>query len=268
MGLLDTLERRLRRFAIHNLTFMLVIGQFVVTVVSVARPDLLPMIWLDSAKVWQGEIWRLFTFVVFPSSTSPLFVLFVLLFLWQMGTALENEWGAFRYNVFFFVGYLTTVAASFLTPGVAATNGYLLGSIFLAFAALYPEYQIMLFLVIPVRVKWLALFTWCLYGVMFVAALASGRPLQALLIVAAVLNWLLFFWRELLVRVRGMPRGTAKVTSRQLREKEAAFHTCTACGVTDKGDPKMEFRYCPQCAGTPCYCINHINAHAHRTTIA
>ena len=42
-------------------------------------------------------------------------------------------------------------------------------------------------------------------------------------------------------------------------------HKCTVCGRTDTEYPSLEFRYCSRCSGYHCYCMEHINSHAHIT---
>jgi hypothetical protein len=214
---------------------------------------------LVPALVLQGEVWRLVTFLFIPPLTiNPVFVFFGFYFLYLMGTALESYWGSFRFNVYLLIGWLATVAVSFVTPMEPASNAYLLGSIFLAFAFLYPDYQILLFFVLPVKVKWIALLTWVMYAYKLIAGPWSSR----LEVVAAVLNFGVFFGHTVYLRVK---YGARKAGARAKKAvvAEAPFHVCAKCGVTDKTNPKMEFRYCPECDGTPGYCIDHINDHEH-----
>jgi len=46
------------------------------------------------------------------------------------------------------------------------------------------------------------------------------------------------------------------------REK-SYFHKCTVCGVTEKDNPDMEFRYCMTCEGHYEYCMEHLKNHEH-----
>ncbi len=266
MKLLARLERLLGRYAIPRITIYIIFLQslaYVLWMASQARQgegaeDFLSRLVLVGSLVRHGEVWRLFTFVVIPPTTNPIFFFFSMYFLYLMGMALENHWGTVRFNLFLLVGWVASVAVSLALPMLPATNAYLMESIFLAFAFLFPEFVIYLFFVLPIKVKWLALLTWILYILQF----CVGTWLDKALIVAAIANFLLFFHRELLQRVRGGHRRML-VRAQSTALAIEPFHRCTACGVTERSDRKMEFRYCPQCAGTPCYCINHINAHAH-----
>mgnify|MGYP000378728721 CR=1 FL=1 len=261
MAWLDQLERRFGRFAVPNITLGLVFGQSLFYVLYQARSDFQERVQLVPARVLEGELWRLATFILDPPLTNALFLFFALYLFYIMGRALENHWGAFRYNVFLLVGYLATVGAAFAVPAlheVPATNAFLAGSVFLAFAWLYPEFPLLLFFILPVKIKWLALLT-CLG---YLVAVFLGTWMTLLMIVASLLNFLLFFGGELVRRMRSGHR-------RMLAQAEAAaaqarpFHVCTRCGITDRTHPTMEFRYCPDCDGAPCYCIDHIFDHEH-----
>src|SRR5690606_5700220 len=108
------------------------------------------------------------------------------------------NWGAFRYNLFLGIGYVATIAAGFLVPDAAVNNGFLYGSVFLAFAHLYPDFTLYLLLLLPVKIKWLALLTWIGYAWVFVVGTWSDR----VSIVAAVANFLLFFSVDIWQRMR------------------------------------------------------------------
>jgi hypothetical protein len=266
MKLLARLERSLGRFAIPRITIYIICLQSLAYVLfmgtQATKPedagDFMSRLMLVGQLVFQGQVWRIFTFIVIPPVTNPIFFLFGMYFLYLMGTALENHWGVFHYNLFLLVGWLASVAVSLVLPMQVASNGYLIESIFLAFAFLFPEFVIYLFLVFPVKVKWLALVTWALYLYQF----CTGTWLDKLQIVAAVANFLLFFHRDLLQMVKGGHRRM-QIRAQATRPADEPFHRCTTCGVTDKSNRTMEFRYCPDCAGTPCYCIEHIKTHTH-----
>jgi len=266
MKLLAKLERSLGRFAIPRITIYLVFLQSLTYVLlmgtAARRPedagDFLSRLTLIGALVFQGQVWRIFSFLLIPPVTNPIFFFFAMYFLYLMGTALENHWGVFRFNLFLLVGWLASVAVSLALPMLRSSNGYLMESIFLAFAFLYPEFVIYLFFIFPIKVKWLALVTWALYLYQF----CTGGWLDRALILAAVANFLLFFHQDLLQQVKGGHRRML-VRAQATRPSDEPFHRCTTCGVTERSNRKMEFRYCPDCAGTPCYCIDHIKTHEH-----
>lgn len=258
--LLDKLERTFGRFAVPNLTVYLIAGQTFFYVLYMSGKLERDVSILAAGRLLTGEWWRLATFPFDPPGQSIIFALFAWYIFYLMGSALEEQWGSFRYNAYILIGYLLTVAVSFLIPAYPVSNTYIAGSVFLAFAFLYPDFTLMLFFVLPVRIKWLALLTWLYYGVLF---LTGGGPTR-LLILASVGNFLIFFARDL--------RWLAKREGRQLTKKswqppvrrdEEALHRCTVCGITDKTHPRMDFRYCPQCTGQHGYCQEHIFSHEH-----
>lgn len=268
--MLKQLERKFGRLAIPHLTVYLVAGQVFFFLALLANPGLMGQMVLVPAAVMEGEVWRLLTFVFIPPFTENavwlIFVFFALYLLWLMGEALEQNWGAFRYNLFLLVGWIATVASAWVQPAAPTTNAYLLGSVFLAFAFLYPDFQLLLFLIIPVKVKWLAALVWVLYGLGFLNALTAGEWGGALAIAAPVANFLLFFWPDLLEMARRRGRRVKhEVTAMEARRAaEEPFHRCTVCGRTEQSDPDLEFRYCPDCTGSPCYCMDHIFDHEHK----
>lgn len=267
MKWLDALERRFRHLAIENITLYLVFFQAFCFLAAMARPDFFGKIVLVPGQVAQGEWWRLFTFLVTPPATNPLFAFFALWFFYFMGTSLESHWGAFRYNLYLLVNYLAAIIGALLCmkldPTGIATNLYIDGSLLIAFAYLWPDYPIRLYFLIPVRIKWFALATWIGYLV----TLGIGHTLDRILVVACILNFLLFFGKDIVFRTRSghmFFRGIAKKQAEAAEAAKPAFHTCAACGITDRTNPRMEFRYCPDCAGSPGYCIDHIFAHEHK----
>jgi hypothetical protein len=258
MNLLDKLDRKFRRYGIPNITLYLVIGQALVFVAAMAGRFDMGRIVLIPLRVLEGEWWRLITFLFVPPIRNVIFAFFAWYLFYLMGTALENHWGAFRYNVFLLTGWLVTAAASFIAPYYPSTNLFLGGSVFLAFAALYPEFQIYIFFILPVKLKWLALITWIGYG----WQLLTGSWQTRLLVLASISNYLLFFGKDILLRVKTGRRKMAE-QARSISGKKEAFHRCTACGITDVSHPDAEFRYCPDCGGLG-YCLEHIEKHEHQ----
>lgn len=257
MHLLDTLEKKFRRYAVPNMTLYIIAGQALFFMFVLTGRFILERVVLIPELVLAGEWWRLVTFLFIPPLTNPIFAFFAWYLFYLMGGALEGHWGAFRYNLFLLIGYLVTVAVSFLFPVYPATNLFIGGSIFLAFAFLYPDFQLYILFIIPVKVKWLALLTWIGYAY----ELISGTWQTRLLVLASISNYLLFFGKDIYWRMKtGKKRMATQV--REYSGKKEAFHTCAVCGITDLSHPAMEFRYCPDCGGQG-YCTEHIFKHEH-----
>ena len=189
MGFLNSLERTFGRFALPNLSLYLVVGQVAFWGLSMLAGFDLERIMLRPVAVVHGEPWRLFTFLFVPPNASPLFIAFAWYIFFIMGNALEEHWGVFRYNVFIFTGWLLTVMMAFLVPGAYGTNLFLAGSVFLAFAFLNPDFELMIFFILPVKIKWLALIQWLIYGL----TLATGNWSSRLAVLASLGNFLIFF---------------------------------------------------------------------------
>lgn len=255
--MLERLSRGLARWAVPELTRVLVAGQVLLYVAGYLgvpvyeRGSFVPELALG------GEWWRFLTFIFIPPMTNPFFAFFAWYLFYLMGGALEGQWGAPRYNAFLLVGYVLTVAAALLTPGLPATNVFIGGSVFLAFAFLFPDFELLLLFILPVKVKWLALLTWLSYGFQ----LLFGGWQTRMLVLASVGNFLLFFGKDILWLVRSGHRRMAGAAG-GLSGRREPFHRCAACGITDVSHPTMDFRYCPECGGLG-YCRDHISGHRH-----
>ena len=258
MALIDRVEKKIGKWAPANLTLYIILGQVLIYVSSMSGKIRMGDVLLIPALVLQGEWWRLLTFLFVPPAMSPLFIIFALYIFYMMGTALEAYWGAFRYSAFILAGYVLTVATAFLVPYSAATNVFIGGSVFLAFAFIYPDYVLYIFFVLPVRIKWLALITWLLYGYQFL----MGGWQTRLLVLASVGNFLLFFATDLKWFIKQRGRRAARQVKSSV-DNDRPYHRCTVCGITDKSHPDMDFRYCPQCEGQHGYCRDHIFSHEH-----
>jgi hypothetical protein len=260
MRLLDKLERRFSRWAIPNVTMILVAGQVVAYALMWTRPQHELDLYLIANRVLQGEVWRLLSFLFTPPDTNPLFAFFFWSFFYLMGTVLENTWGTLRYNIYLLIGWAGTIAASFLAPDMPASFFYLETSVFLAFAWLYPDFVIRMFFIIPVKAKWVAAITWIYYLYVFLV----GPLLSQLLIAASIANFILFFGGDLWRRARHGRRHMAEQAER-IRMRHQARHRCRVCGITEKSHPDEDFRYCSKCEGNQCYCSAHLRDHEHVT---
>lgn len=260
MKILDRLERKIGRVFIPNLTLLLAFGQVALYLLAMMRTVQLHTLALVPAKVMAGEAWRLITFPFVPVLSNMIFFAFAIYLFILMGGALEAYWGGFRYNLFLLIGYLATVAVSFATSLEPASNAFIYGSVFLAFAFLNPDFILQLFFVMPVQIKWLALITWIGYG----AALIFGTWPMRLRVLAAVGNFFVFFLPDLTWRLRHggrQMRWQARVAA--ARRDGEPFHRCAVCGATDRSHPEMIFRYCKACAGNLGYCQEHFPDHPH-----
>ena len=261
MRLLQRLERTFGRFAIPQVTLIIIAIQVALYGFQWADPERVMDLSLIPRRVMEGEVWRVFLFLFQPPQTVPIFALFAWYMFFLMGTALERAWGTFRLNLYLLVGWAATVAVSFLTPDQPASNAFLYGSVFLAFAMFFPDFVIMLFFLLPVKIKWLALIAWIGY----LWELLMGDWSARLLVLASIANFLLFFgrdvWRRGVIGHRRMVRQTAKIQTDA--QPKAPRNVCRVCGANNLTHRAMQFRYCSQCEGTHCYCEEHLRDHPH-----
>lgn len=198
MSWLDRLERRYGRFYIPNLMLWVVGGQIVVwLLVMLVDFRLYSMLTLTRAGLMQGQVWRLVTFIFLPPlSTNPLLVALNLYFDYVIGVSLERQWGGFCFNVFFLAGMLGSIVAALLVGD--ADNSALSLSLFFAFAMLFPEAQVLLFYVLPVKVKWLGWIAAALYLWQLLIESLPGK----ISLLLGMAGFLLFFGRSLFDGIR------------------------------------------------------------------
>jgi len=283
LTLLDRLERRFGWLAVPHVTITLIVGQALLYFIGyMSAHEILPngasidRVYLVPPLVMEGQVWRLVTFLFQPPGTIPIFAVFYFSLLYTFGSTLETQWGTFKYNLFLLIGYVANVAAAFIgwyllqqqinpegnemlkLAAIPASNAFLYGSIFLAFARLYPDFTLNLFFVLPIRIKWLALLAWIGYAYVMLV----GNWIERMMVLATVLNYVLFFGRE---HVREWRQGQRKRTfqSQAKRATAAAKHICAVCGVSSVESPRMLFRYCSKCSGQRCFCPDHIRDHEH-----
>jgi hypothetical protein len=232
--------------------------------------------------ILSGEVWRLVTWIFIPVQGNILWVAVALYFYYFVGSTLEREWGAGRFTIYYIFGILLNIVYGFVMwfafrIPMFLTPIYLNLSMFFAFATLFPEVQIRLLFIIPIKVKWMGLVNAGFFLISIVQGLLTPvipaqRIALALLPVVAILNFFLMCGEELLAHIRPLKMRRSpqvvnfKKASRQVKRDMADKpyrHKCAVCGKTDTEYPGLEFRYCSKCEGYHCFCIDHINNHIH-----
>lgn len=286
-GPIDRFCAKHPNFGIPNLMKIIVFGQIAVYLVNMLvyvmfRQSFISYLQFIPAYILQGQVWRLVTWVVVPNASSPFMLLLTCYFYYWIAAMLEREWGTARFTLFYLSGTVLSVVIGMLVGlvGVAQINPfylitsmdlsyYLNMSIFLVLAVLYGEMQVLLFFVVPVKMKWMALIDVVLVVVDMARFVQAGLWMLALVPLASFLNFFIFtwpFWQAKLgiVRHKTDPKVIHfKQAQKQAQETKGYHHKCAVCGITDADDPDMEFRYCSKCDGYYCYCANHINNHIH-----
>lgn len=275
------------RFGIPNLMLYIVGANALIYLLTVfAGIGPVSFLAFDWASIKAGELWRLVTFLFMPGYFSSRDLIWLVLFLYlyyMIGSTLEREWGTAKFSLYYLSGAVLTILTGVLM-GLITGNAVMMGadyvnlSLFFAFAALYPETRFVLFFIIPIKVKWLAIADGVLFAVSALGNLLRGDILGVVTPVIALLNFFVFFWGALADEIdycRGRVRHQTshqtiqfKSAVRQQRKKEAERgyrHKCDVCGRTDTDHPELEFRYCSRCAGYHCFCQDHIFNHDHFT---
>ncbi len=189
--------------AIPQIAILLVTLQAAGFIFVMMDPEWIMRLALIPERVLHGEVWRLVTFLALPVSVSPIWVFFALWFLYFVLGIIENEWGAFKTTLYTLVSIVVTIAYSFAMDYPVASVAHFQSTLFLAAAALYPEYEVSLFAIIPVKMKWLAAFTLVLVAIEF----ARGTWPDRFFLLAIFSNYLLFFGPALLARGKQRVRG-------------------------------------------------------------
>ena len=231
---------------------------------------------LDFSAIFHGQIWRLVTFILQPrgvSSLADILLLAIEIYFYLMiGRTLERTWGTFRFNVYYFSGIILQIIAGlilYLATG-NPISGYFFGlayineAMFLAFCVLYPDAQVMLMFILPIKVKYIGIFYAVVIGFNIVSNLVLGNWFIAAAIIVAILNFILFylttgnFKRKTPYEMKR--KAVYKVKSRPVN---IAKHKCAICGRTSESNPELEFRFCSKCNGNYEYCNDHLFTHTH-----
>ncbi len=307
--LLNKLERKIGRYAIPQLTKFVVltyiIGYILYFMQYLLHMPVLQLIYLSPRLILQGQVWRLVTWVFMPPSAPGLFTIIMLFFYYQIGTALEQTWGDFKYNLYIFSGLLFMVIGAFVVYGFGTnvdgmfTTYYVNMSIFLAFAACYPNMPVMLYFLIPIKIKYLAYI-----DVAFLAwsAISASTP-ERLSIIFSMLNFVIFFFTtrnyksispseqkrkrdfrkaydrsaysrgDSARRNPGFMQGAADQNrggdrvnyhaGNTVQKGQITKHKCAICGRTELDGETLEFRFCSKCDGNYEYCQDHLFTHQH-----
>lgn len=295
MNIIDKMERRFGHLAIPGLIRYILGISILGNILNVLLPGAYYYLNFDAYKILHGQVWRLVTFLMAPSVArdNSFFIDLVWFLIWMslyyyVGTNLENMWGAFRFNLYYFTGIFLIWVVGFAGYFVYASQygaefgdqlGTLLGlgirtdalnlSLFLAFAAMFPDIQFLLYFIIPVKAKWLGILDLIYLGYQFFDAVMNRNYMGAALIVASIANFAIYFFFG-----RGGVANPKVIYKRNKRRQEyrkkagrgsgtGPIHRCAVCGRTELDAPNLEFRYCSKCEGNYEYCSDHLFTHTH-----
>ncbi len=325
--LLNSMEKKFGKYAIKRLPYIMLIIYAVGYIMYKINPEVILSLTLNPYAIIKGhEFWRLFTWLLVPPDDSNIFfVLIMLYFYYSISTTLEYTWGSFYLNLYVFSGLIFTILGAFglyiymentvfantyvafiqpfgyltkpqayLLFSMYFSTYYMNMSILLAYAATYANATILLFFVIPLKMKVLGI----IYFIILAVEMYDGWPIQGFVIGAALLNFIVFFLstrgvsrfrnrrsmediiRQRLARAQARSQsysggstksssttGTSTGSSTHMKYKSSAIakHKCAICGRTSESNPELSFRFCSKCEGNFEYCEEHIFTHKHVT---
>jgi len=288
MNLLDKLERKIGKYAIQNISLYLILCYGCGYLLYMINPSFLNYLTLNPYMILRGQVWRTFTWILVPPDSFDFFTLIMLYFYYSIGNSLERTWGTFYYNAYLFMGMIFTVIGSFVVFALSRvmfgdalvlygeqnffasiaysfSTYYINMSIFLAFAATFPNVQVLLMFILPIKVKWLGI----VYGVMLGLEFLQGTMINRVVIAASLLNFAVFFlMTKQGLRMRMSPRQVKRRHDFQREVKKAkpmsvAKHKCAICGKNSEEFPDVQFRFCSKCNGSYEYCPDHLFTHTH-----
>ena len=273
---IDRFCARHPRFGIPNLMIYIITGNVIVFLFTMMdrTQTFLSYLYFNPTLILQGQVWRLLTFLFIPANNNIIFMALMLYFYYFIGSTLERHWGAGRFTIFYFSGVFLTILYGFLAGFLTNSSyiyldaAYLNLSMFFAFATMFPDMRVLLFFLIPIKIKWLAIAD----ALFFAWEIAINAFPINLLPLVAIANYFIFCGDDLIRYIKPYRASNSKQAinfrkaARQAK-KDASNkpyrHKCSVCGKTDADYPNLEFRYCSRCAGYHCFCADHINNHEH-----
>ncbi len=277
MKFLYKLERRFGKYAIPNLMKYIIVLYGIGFVINMVNPYIYyEFLSLDASMILKGQVWRLITFIIQPPSSSLIFVVFALYLYYIIGVNLENVWGSFRFNLYFFVGVLGHIIAALgvyivtlLLTGsgtvIIMDTTYLNFSLFFAYALTYPDVKVLIYFLIPVKMKYIAYLDAAFFIISIITAIGSGDWATVVAIIVSLLNVLVFFLFTRNYR-RIDPRDIYRRHQFKQQVREATSitkHKCAICGKTENDGDDLVFRFCSKCNGNYEYCQDHLFTHEH-----
>lgn len=201
MDLKYKIKRFFRNISIENLMTYIAASMAIIFVGDLFTDGMMSsFLSFNRDAILQGQVWRLITFLMLPQSSSPIWIVFSIYFYWFIGNETENQWGSHNLTMYFLTGAVLLIASGFATGYTNAS--FLYFSLFLVYAHLNPYHQFLMFMVIPIEARWMALidavymlsdfaraFTFYAYSPKLAAALQLS-------VAVAFLTYFIFFGKD------------------------------------------------------------------------
>lgn len=265
------LDQKFRWLTIPGLIRAIASLQAVFFVVLIFNEDAAQMISPNWELIREGQIWRIFSFIlyppVFPSGGSLVFPVFwLLLSVWiafLISDVLEGAWGETRtslyvFSIIFCQGFLIHLVSFGLSDvdilsglGSFAGTGYHT-ALFFAFATIAPNYVFHIMLILPVKV-------WILASIMGALIFLQCLSTPLLFIVFGAIYFPYLIWAvPLLIRTVRTRKLVHKRRNKFVAAQSGAeysLHRCKTCGKTEITDSEAEFRVA---VDEEEYCLDHL----------
>lgn len=130
-----------------------------------------------------GQLWRLLTYAFCHSPERLFHIVFNMWILWMFGRRIELKYGSREFLLFYLMAALCASVVYCLLhsafdrvhPMVGASGSVI--AVVMLFAMLYPRERILLFFLIPIEVRWLALL-FVVYDLYPVLMMLGNRPVD------------------------------------------------------------------------------------------
>ncbi len=276
------LEQKYGRKAVPNVAKLFIAISIMGEVIAIANTESFYVnLCFDPGLILQGQIWRLFTWVLMPSGNlSSVWGLLFLFCLWMLAGNLEMYLGSFKMNFYFFGSIIFFDIAGFIIYGIVYATVGVYMSIFLSFSytifSLYlmlglfmPDAEVRLYFVLPLKMKWLVILYFVTYAYelfnVFKTGFLFGIYGGSVIILSII--WLLFFVFICKNRVSHKQKKRQRVYQANFEKPRPGsgigHHKCVICGRTDETNPELTFRFCSKCSGAREYCNDHLFTHQH-----
>lgn len=152
-----------------------------------------------------GEWWRLFAFPMSdPSGTpsQPLFFLFFILFTYFIFQSIESQWGSGPLTVYVLLCYLCTAVGALMLNYRTNLWHYILLNLNLVFGTLFPNFEILLFFILPIKAKWLTLFSALLLLIQFLVGPENFKLFLLFVLFPYFLFFGSYFFQEAKIKIK------------------------------------------------------------------
>lgn len=180
---LRLIVKKLHFIALPNLGMLLGGLAAITFLMNMYSPLSMERFMFDPDLVMAGEWWRLFTFPFTSGFQSPLMLLFYVLYVFFVMNALETAWGVTPLTIFVLFTYLCVLGGAFLTHQRADVSFLIMQNVSLAFGTLFPNFELLLYFVLPVKAKWLSMLAGALLLLKFIQSGMDDRIFMVICLV-------------------------------------------------------------------------------------